>query len=190
MLRELCFGIVALEECSCTGKDLGPRPREACPLDIKAEQEPHGLAGLLGRIKKNSFPTIPCVGPWGGVYAHGHALVQHPSLVVVVEPSCIDDGGGIHICVPSWRATAVDPSWDPRNLTLHIMGPLVGDNPTVNKGSVEEVELRFSDAEACCQAFKHLRGSKVRESRRLLAQLRTFIDRSVGQVTLGPFSTM
>jgi len=177
-LRRLCCDLIAMDGGSPGGQDHASQAKEPCPLDMELEPDYRAWAG--------QFPALPCVGPWGGVYAQGHALVLHPTQVLVVEPSRLQDGTGVHVCVPSWRAAAVEGGRDARTLTLRVVAPLVGDGPAANRGGVEEVELRFQDVEGRAQALGHLQGAKARESRRLLSQLRAFVDRSVGQAAAEP----
>mmetsp|Transcript_82492 Transcript_82492/g.163805 ORF Transcript_82492/g.163805 Transcript_82492/m.163805 type:complete len:1198 (+) Transcript_82492:211-3804(+) len=203
LLRSFALELAALERIS-NGKQPFQRFRnkEACPLDAEVEMQSPAIRSTSSRDFEvpDAWPTISCIGPWGGVYAQGHALVMHPTLTYVVDncraghtlalqpDSARGDRSGTQLRVPAWRTTAWADNNDPRTLHLRVAGPLVGSAiPAAGKSTPpEEVELRFHDADSRNHALKHFQGCRAREVRRLSKQLRAFLDNVLAEFATQP----
>jgi hypothetical protein len=203
LLRSLSLDLLTLDRNS-SGKQPFKRCRnkEACPLDAELDIQPPASRSTSRHCLEapDTWPTIPCIGPWGGVYAQGHALVLHPTLTFVVDAqraahtparqpeSANEEKGGMQLRVPAWRTAVSADDFDPRILHLRIAGPLVGSViPAAGKGvPPEEVELHFHDADSKNRAFKHLQGCRAREVQRLSKQLRAFLDHVLAEFATQP----
>jgi len=203
VLRSLALELAALERISSSKQPFRRcRSQEACPLDAELDIQPPASRSTSRHALEapDTWPTIPCVGAWGGVYIQGHVLMLHPTLTYVVDynrgghtqvrqsENANEKNRGVQLRVPAWRTTVSADENDPRTLLLRIAGPLVGSAiPAAVKGApVEEVELHFHDADSKNRALKHLQGCRSREVQRLSKQLRAFLDHVLAEFATQP----